>query len=218
MVGVALGIALIFDAVTDPLAGSLSDNWHSRLGRRHPFMYASAIPLGITFFFLFNPPAGLSETWLFVWVLVLSVLTRTAMTLYHVPHIALGAEMTENYQERTLLVSFRQFFGTFGGIFAVYIGFQYFFAATPEYENGGQFNPDAYAPYAIFLAVLMVITIWWCWCRPPTPPASEDPGAAIRPGPSPTPTAWQAQAKAVPVWPMPRTRSPSSGKLWAAAV
>ncbi len=161
VVGVALGIALIFDAVTDPLAGSLSDNWHSRLGRRHPFMYASAIPLGITFYFLFNPPAGLSETWLFVWVLALSILTRTAMTLYHVPHIALGAEMTENYQERTLLVSFRQFFGTFGGIFAVYIGFQYFFAATPEYEKGGQFNPDAYGPYAIFLGVLMVITIWW---------------------------------------------------------
>ena len=48
VVGLALGIALIFDAVTDPLAGSLSDNWRSRLGRRHPFMYASAIPLGIT--------------------------------------------------------------------------------------------------------------------------------------------------------------------------
>ena len=161
VVGLALGIALIFDAVTDPLAGSLSDNWHSRLGRRHPFMYASAIPLGITFYFLFNPPGGLGATGLFIWVLAFSVLARTAMTLYHVPHIALGAEMTENYQERTLLVSFRQFFGTFGGIFAVYTGFQYFFAATPEYPNGSQFNPDAYVSYAIFLGFLMVITIWW---------------------------------------------------------
>lgn len=161
IVGLALGVALIFDAVTDPLAGSLSDNWHSRFGRRHPFMYASAIPLGITFFFLFNPPAGIGEAALFVWVLTLAVLTRTAMTLYHVPHIALGAEMTENYQERTRLVSFRQFFGTFGGMFAAFVGFQYFFAATPEYPDGTQFDRDAYIPYAIFLAVLMIVTIWW---------------------------------------------------------
>lgn len=161
VVGLALGIALIFDAVTDPLAGSVSDNWHSRLGRRHPFMYASAVPLGIAFCFLFNPPAALNEAELFLWVLAFSVLTRGAMTLYHVPHIALGAEMTQNYEERTRLVSFRQFFGTFGGMFAGFVGFQYFFAATPEFPKGGQFNPDAYLPFAIFLAVLMVITIWW---------------------------------------------------------
>ena len=55
--GLALGVALIFDAITDPLAGSLSDNWRSKLGRRHPFMYASAVPLAICFFFLFSPPA-----------------------------------------------------------------------------------------------------------------------------------------------------------------
>ena len=49
LAGLALMIALLFDAVTDPLAGSLSDNWKSRLGRRHPFMYASAVPLALAF-------------------------------------------------------------------------------------------------------------------------------------------------------------------------
>lgn len=61
LAGLALAIALIFDAFTDPLAGSLSDNWHSTMGRRHPFMYASALPLGICFYLLFAPPSGLSE-------------------------------------------------------------------------------------------------------------------------------------------------------------
>ena len=111
--GLALGIALIFDAVTDPLAGSLSDNWKSRLGRRHPFMYASAIPLALAFFGLFSPPE-LGSFGLFLWLLVFSILTRAAMTLYHVPHIALGAELTENFEERTTIVAYRQAFGTFG--------------------------------------------------------------------------------------------------------
>ena len=55
--GAAMGIALIFDAITDPLAGSLSDNWRSKWGRRHPFMYASAIPLAIAFYCLRRLPS-----------------------------------------------------------------------------------------------------------------------------------------------------------------
>jgi len=156
--GLALGIALIFDAITDPLAGSLSDNWRSRLGRRHPFMYASAIPLGICFYLLFSPPT-LGETGLFIWLIVFAVLTRTAMTLYHVPHIALGAELTENFEERTVIVSFRLVFGTLGGLIAVALAFLVFFAASEEFPNG-QLNGAAYTPFALTLSALMVVTIW----------------------------------------------------------
>ncbi|MEM7016995.1 MAG: MFS transporter [Pseudomonadota bacterium] len=155
--GAALAIALIFDAVSDPLAGSLSDNWRSRWGRRHPFMYASAIPLGIAFYFLFSPPE-LSEFGLFLWLLSFAVLTRAAMTLYHVPHIALGAEMTNHFEERTVIVSFRMAFGYIGGMLTALIGFMLFFAASPEFPNG-QLNPDAYSPFALLLSILMVITI-----------------------------------------------------------
>ena len=95
LAGAALFIALVVDAVTDPLAGSLSDNHKSRLGRRHPFMYASAVPLGMAFVGLFAPPSGLGEWGLFAWLVAFAILTRVAMTLYHVPHLALGAEMTE---------------------------------------------------------------------------------------------------------------------------
>lgn len=157
LAGAALFIALMFDAVTDPLAGSLSDNWKSKLGRRHPFMYASAIPLAIAFFGLFSPPEGLGEMELFLWLTLFAVLTRGAMTLYHVPHLALGAEMSEDFRERTQIVAFRQFFGTFGGAAVSIIGLGYFFADA----NGGRLAVENYAPFALTLGVLMVITIWY---------------------------------------------------------
>ena len=157
LAGGALFIALMFDALTDPLAGSLSDNFRSKLGRRHPFMYASAVPLALAFYGLFSPPEDISEWALFAWLTVFAVLTRGAMTLYHVPHLALGAEMTENYQERTRIVAFRQFFGTAGGAMAAIVGLGYFFAD----DNGGRLAAENYSPYALVLGVMMVITIWW---------------------------------------------------------
>ena len=160
LAGLAVAIALIFDAVTDPLAGSISDNWRGRLGRRHPFMYASAIPLGICFFLLFSPPAGMSEWGLFFWLTVTIVLTRASMTLYHVPHIALGAELSTDYQERSQIVSFRYVL-SFAGFFLCYgLGFAWFFRDTPEFPNG-QFNVAAYGPFALTLSLLMVLTIVW---------------------------------------------------------
>ena len=51
----AIGLAVIADAFSDVIAGSVSDHWRSRLGRRHPFMYASFVPLSICFFLLFYP-------------------------------------------------------------------------------------------------------------------------------------------------------------------
>lgn len=157
LAGMALFIALLFDAVTDPLAGSLSDNWKSKLGRRHPFMYASAVPLALAFVGLFSPPEDMGQFALFGWLTVFAILTRAAMTLYHVPHLALGAELTENFTERTRIVAFRQFFGTFGNAAAVVIGLGYFFAD----DHGGRLSVENYTPYAVSLAVLMVVTIWY---------------------------------------------------------
>ena len=158
LAGLAVGIALVFDAITDPMAGSISDNWRSKLGRRHPFMFLAAAPLAIAFFLLFNPPADLGQMGLFVWLLTFAVLTRAAMTLYHVPHIALGAELTEDFEERTTVVAFRQFFSTFGTLAAYIIGFMLFFYSTPDVPRG-QFRVEAYAPFAMALGLLMVVSI-----------------------------------------------------------
>ena len=157
LAGLALFIALMFDAVTDPLAGSLSDNTKSRLGRRHPFMYASALPLALAFLGLFSPPAGLGQWGLFAWLTVFAILTRGAMTLYHVPHLALGAELTEHFDERTRIVAYRQFFGTLGAAAVYAIGLGYFFSD----EQGGRLAVENYTPFAVTLGVLMLATIWY---------------------------------------------------------
>ena len=88
--GIALAIAVLFDAISDPVTGSLSDKLNSRWGRRHPFMAASALPFGLTLFLLFVPPEGMSEVFYFGWVMVFAIAVRTFMTLYYIPHLAMG--------------------------------------------------------------------------------------------------------------------------------
>jgi Na+/melibiose symporter-like transporter len=159
LVGLAIFIAQAFDAVTDPVAGFVSDNFKSRFGRRHPFMYASAIPLAVSFYFVFAPPAGLSETELFLWLLAFTVATRASMTLYHVPHLALGAELTTDYVDRTAIAGYRTLFSYLGVAMSVVATFLLFFVPTAEYKDG-QMNPAAYPAFAHFGAALMVLAIW----------------------------------------------------------
>jgi len=156
--GLALAIALTFDAVTDPLAGTLSDRLDSRWGRRHPFMYAAALPLALFFSLLFSPPEWLGEWGLFCWLTGFAVLTRFSMTLYHVPHMALGAELTDDYDARSRVVLIRSLGSFVGTAFAVTAAFLYFMRATDAYPDG-RLNPDAYPAYAVFAAMLMAASI-----------------------------------------------------------
>ena len=158
LTGLATLIALGFDSVTDPMTGSISDSFRHRWGRRHPFIYAAAVPLGVAFALLFRPPAGMGDVGLFLWLAVFSVLTRTAMTVYHVPHLALGAELSDDYRERTTIVAYRTLFQVIGAAIAAIVGLGVFFAATPQYPSG-QLNPAAYPPYAVFCGVVMVFTV-----------------------------------------------------------
>ncbi len=155
--GLALMIATSIDAVTDPVMGSVSDHWQSKGGRRHPFMYASALPLALSVYFLFNPMVT-GETALFLWLLVFTVLTRLAMTLYHVPHLALGAELTRDFDERTSIAAFRMVFGASGWLVVAGLGFGYFFAASGQFPNG-QLNPAAYPPFAAVIALGIFVSI-----------------------------------------------------------
>lgn len=155
--GVALMIATAIDAVTDPLMGSISDSWHSRWGRRHPFMYGAAIPMALSIYFTFDPLVS-TQTGLFIWLLVFSVLSRVTMTLYSVPHLALGAEMTTDYRERTVIVAGRSVFGYLGALIVYYFGFGVFFASSEAFENG-QLNQAAYPPFTLLMVTLMVLSI-----------------------------------------------------------
>ena len=105
LAGLAVFIALVFDALTDPLIGSLSDSTRSRFGRRHPFMFAGPAPLAVCFYFLFVPPEGFGEWPLFLWLTGFSVLARFSLTLFGVSYMSLGAELSQDYVGRSRRVS-----------------------------------------------------------------------------------------------------------------
>ncbi len=164
--GSALMIALVFDAVTDPLVATLSDRTRSRWGRRHPYIYASAIPLGLCFYLTFAPPAhlgaslGIDHEWaLFGWLVFFAVATRGAMTLFHVPHMALGAELTDHFDERTRVVVARSLSATIATAISVTAYFVLVGAMqTPEYPDG-RLNPEPYVIYAGAFGIIITLTV-----------------------------------------------------------
>ena len=126
--GLATFISLFFDAFSDPIIGALSDNSQNRKwGRRHPFMFLSALPLGISIWLLFNPSANLNNFELFCWLTIFSIFIRFFLTMYIVPAMSLGAELSTNYNERTVLTSFRLSFTTALQPFIFFIAIYFFF-------------------------------------------------------------------------------------------
>ena len=160
LAGSAIFIALCIDAITDPLMGTISDRTNSSLGRRHPYMFISFIPMSLGYILLFAPRQGweMSQTDLFLWMTVFTVLTRLGMTLFDIPHRAFGGEVTKDYQERTILMSWREAFGWIAGLSNAFLGYGIFFASTPEYPQG-QLNPDAWFPFALTGAIVMIISV-----------------------------------------------------------
>ncbi|MEX0941163.1 MAG: MFS transporter [Pseudomonadales bacterium] len=153
LAGLAITIALFFDALTDPLVGAWSDRWRSKLGRRHPFMFSAPVPVMAALFFIYSPPAAFGEFGLFLWLTFLTISMRTCMTLYHVPHLALGAELSADFTERTRVMSINTLWGAIGGIATLFIAYTFFFASTPEFENG-MLNPVGYPTFAVFAALI----------------------------------------------------------------
>ncbi len=161
LTSIALGIAILFDAVSDPVVGSLSDRFQSRWGRRHPFMAASALPMSLTLLLLFLPPAGMSEMFYFGWVLVFAVSVRTFLTLYHIPHLALGAEMATDYADRSSLFSFGLFFGAIGGYGFYYCMVTFVFPPQPDLPNG-MYNAEGYKYMAGIAGTVAFLAIMLC--------------------------------------------------------
>lgn len=158
LVGLALAIALVFDAISDPLVGYLSDNLRSKWGRRHPFMYAAAAPVAFFYFLLWQPPDGLSETQLFIYITLLSIFIRTLITFYETPSSALSPELTADYHARTSLLSFRYFFGWTGGNVMSVIMFGVLLVSTAEHPDG-RFNPEGWHTYGLMASTLIFVSI-----------------------------------------------------------
>lgn len=163
LVAVAIWIALLIDAVSDPVVGYWSDNLRTGWGRRHPFMYVGMIPVTIGYFFVWNPPGDLSGMTLFFWLLGLTVLVRLMYTLYEVPSTALAAELTQDYDARTSLMSLRYFFAWVGGLTVQVILFL-FLLKPSEGDPSGYFHIPGWNTYGLIgasciLGSILVMTL-----------------------------------------------------------
>lgn len=157
-VGAAIMASLVVDAVLDPLIGRWSDNFRSRLGRRHPFMYAAAGPTAFAFFFLWNPPHGLTTGGQFAFMIGMLIAVRLSVSLYEIPSTALAPELAPDYDRRTTLLAFRYFFGIIGGAAITFLLYQVFLRQD-EANPLGVLNPEGYAHFGGFAAVVMFVCI-----------------------------------------------------------
>lgn len=153
--GTIFMVSRLWDAVSDPLAGYLSDRTTSRFGRRRPFMAMSAIPIGLTFWMMWSPPAGLEGGGLVAWMAVAILGFYSAMTLMIVPHTSLGAELTTSYHDRTRVFGVRQVawnLGTFATLYAMY--------AFTRTEDPRGLAENLAVGAALATTVLIAVSVW----------------------------------------------------------
>ena len=154
LAALVIAVSLAFDAISDPMAGAISDSFRSRrLGRRHPLMLASIIPSCMSIFALFSPPQSLGEYQLAAWMLACTVTLRVSFSFFAVPWGAIAAELSEDYAERTIIIAFRMLIGVVGGGLFGALTLNFVF---PE-AGGGLFNPEHYPPFAATIAGLMFV-------------------------------------------------------------
>ncbi|MEH6556903.1 MAG: MFS transporter [Oceanicoccus sp.] len=160
LAGLAMFVALLWDAITDPVVGSWSDNFRSRWGRRHPLLVAGGLPTALLFLALFAPPAGLGQTGMFVWFLGVSMLLRTFLTIYFIPYTAMGAELSTDYDERTVIAKARITMGWLAGMALPAIAFSVFFGAQDGID--GRLVAENYWHYGVLSAVVAGVTVVVC--------------------------------------------------------
>lgn len=164
LTGLAIFISVLWDAVSDPMIGAWSDRLKSRWGRRHPLLVAGLLPLGLSFVMLFSPIESVQGTqWpLFGWLLMSVISVRTFLTVFIIPHAAMGAELTDDYHERTSIVSFRTNMAWIFGVLLPVLALALLFGSDGDVD--GRFVIANYEIYgwASLLVVLLSggICIW----------------------------------------------------------
>jgi Na+/melibiose symporter-like transporter len=153
LASLALAIAMLWDAVSDLLLGHWSDKTSSRLGRRHPFMYAAFFVLPVTFYALFNPVVELNDSNTFWYVLTMALLIRTGTTLFEVPSTALLPDLETDYDRRNKWLALRHFFGWTGGNGIHMINFMFWVGAYGVASQAG------YSIYGIVGALVIAAAI-----------------------------------------------------------
>jgi glycoside/pentoside/hexuronide:cation symporter, GPH family len=112
--GLAVMIGKLWDAVTDPMMGFISDRTRSRWGRRRPYLLFGAVPLFLSMWFFFTNPRIADPTLVVVWAAFALCLLNTAYTVVNIPYNSMTPELTADYHERSSLNGYRFGFAVFG--------------------------------------------------------------------------------------------------------
>ncbi len=152
LAGAAIAAGLVIDAVADFMIGVWSDGARTRFGRRLPFMLPALPIIVLSLIGLFSAPTGLGSLGLFVWIAALSTCLRVSTSLFFLPHTALGAELSDDYSERSSIMALRWLFNMLAGVIAMVIGFGLYFGGSQ-----GLLNRAGYTPFAATIAAVIVI-------------------------------------------------------------
>jgi GPH family glycoside/pentoside/hexuronide:cation symporter len=153
--GGLIALSKIYDALIDPVIGAASDRTRARAGRRRPFVLAGGLLLALAALLLFNLPAGLSPGAALGWFAGALILYATAYATFSVPYMAMPAEMTASYHERSRLISFRVAGVAVASLLAVFVG-----PVLMSSMGGGR---AGYTALSVMLAVLIVVASLYCF-------------------------------------------------------
>ncbi|MGH9593891.1 MAG: MFS transporter, partial [Bryobacteraceae bacterium] len=157
LVGLGIAAGLGIDVLLDPYIGYRSDRSAARFGRRHSFMLPGALAMGPCFIFVFSPPRGMSHIALFLWLLLGSLAFRTAGAVYRIPYMSFGAELSQNYVERTTIISVRSLFGLAGTLATAGLSFLLFFPKDSAGVNS-KLNYASYPRMGVAFGCVMTVT------------------------------------------------------------
>ncbi len=160
LAGLAMFIALCWDAVTDPVVGSWSDGVNTRWGRRHPLILGGGLPMSLLFIALFAPPDGLGQAGTFIWLTGVAMLLRTFLTVNFIPFQAMGAELSQDYDERTVIAKARVAMGWLAGMAMPAFAFAVIF--TSGGDGDGRLVEANYETYGLVSALLAALTTVVC--------------------------------------------------------
>ncbi|TAD80452.1 MAG: sugar transporter, partial [Sphingomonadales bacterium] len=152
LVSLALLIALLVDAVVDPIIGNLSDRTYTRWGRRLPWLYAAPVPLAFLWVLLWSPPEGTAPS--FAGLVGIAIGVRVLLSACEVPSISLVPELTADYDERTTLFRYRFLSGWIGGLLMMVLAYTVFMPGAD-----GLLKVDGYQAFGIFGGVLMAVSV-----------------------------------------------------------
>jgi len=159
LIGFATAIPRLWDAISDPIMGNISDNTRSRFGRRIPYILVGGILVGITFALLFMVPRDWSKGAIFAYFLVTSLIFYAAVTIYGVPHGALGLEMTNDYHERTRIFVYASFIGNVGAIASPWL---YYFANRSIFKDSTEGMKWVCICMGLILIISAIICVLTC--------------------------------------------------------